>query len=226
MIAHRTISIIFRWLLLILGLFFMALGVCLIIKSNLGTSPISSVPLVLSYITPWSLGLFTFLCSMLFILLEILIDLAGFKPAIFLQLFVAPVFGFFIDLCMDFFQNLNTAYYLSELFILLSGCIVLALGIVIQIKANVVMNPGEGIVKVIAKKTNKNFGTIKTIFDSSLVMIAILLSLVFLHSVNGIREGTVISAIIVGFMTKGINRTLSYFAHRKFSLLRTRGTSF
>ena len=226
MVPHRVISIFSRWLALVVGLFFMGFGVCLIIKSNLGTSPISSVPLILSYIFPLSLGAFTFLLSLLFIFLEIIIAVTDFKSIIFFQLFVGPVFGFFIDICMILFGKINVTYYPSKLFILLLGCIVLSLGIVIQVKANVVMNPGEGLVRAIAKKTNRKFGTIKTLFDSSLVIIAFMLSLLFLHGVNGIREGTIISAIIVGFLTKWINGLLLHFAEKKSSFISPRGASF
>ena len=51
-----------------------ALGVSLVTKASLGTSPISSIPYVLSLNFPFTLGNFTIVFSILLIVLQILID--------------------------------------------------------------------------------------------------------------------------------------------------------
>ncbi len=48
-----------RYLFLGTGLFVMAFGVAFSIKANLGTSPISSVPYVISLISPMTVGTVT-----------------------------------------------------------------------------------------------------------------------------------------------------------------------
>ena len=48
-----------RYLIFLVGLFVNSLGVSLITKVNLGTSPISSIPYVLSLNFPFTLGNFT-----------------------------------------------------------------------------------------------------------------------------------------------------------------------
>jgi len=191
----------------------MGIGVCLITKSNLGTSPISSIALVLSFIFPVSLGQFTFLISMIFLLIEIFILGKKCKPVIGLQIFIGPLFGFFIDLSMNVFRNIRPDSYINQLSILLLGCVVLSLGVFCQIQANLIMNPGEGLVKAISEKRNLKFGTVKSLFDSILVLTAMIISCVFLHSIQGIREGTIISAIIVGCITKLIYRFYLFLRH-------------
>lgn len=81
---------------------------------------------------------------------------------------------------------------------LLVGCVILAVGIALEVKANAAMMAGEYFVKVITRRFRGEFGYIKLGFDVTLVAIACLLSLVFMSGVYGVREGTVISALVVG----------------------------
>lgn len=61
-----------RYIIFLLGLLVNSLGVSLITKAELGTSPISSIPYVLSLNYSLSLGTFTVLFSLLLILLQLL----------------------------------------------------------------------------------------------------------------------------------------------------------
>ena len=54
---------IIRYAVFIIGLYFLTLGVVLIIRSSLGTSPISSFSYVLSLNTPLTLGMATFIIT-------------------------------------------------------------------------------------------------------------------------------------------------------------------
>lgn len=200
-----------RYFVLVAGLFFMGLGVDLITKSNLGTSPIASVSYVLSLIFPLTFGVTTFLVSFLFILIQILILKTDFPKEQYLQVLVGPIFGFFIDFGMKIFSFVNSKFYSQEIILLLLGCILLALGIRLEVIANVIINPGEGLVKTIANKTRKEFGNIKIMFDCTLVLTAIVISLFAFRSINGLGEGTVISAILVGPITKIISTIFKDF---------------
>lgn len=205
---------ILSWLVFLTGLFFMGLGISLVTKSGLGTSPISSVPYVLSMILPITIGQFTFLLSLLFLLIEILILRRDFPKEQYFQVLVGPFFGLFVDLGMTICAFVNPHYYAEKILILLFGCVVLALGVYLQVAANVIVNPGEGVVKVIAAKTGAKFGNIKILFDSSLCSIAILISLYAFGTVKGVREGTIVSAILVGFNIKIISALFNRF-HKK-----------
>jgi uncharacterized protein len=208
-------KIIIRYFIFVVGLFFMGLGISLTTKSDLGTSPISSVPYVFSMIFPVTFGQFTFLLSLLFLLVEIIILRKNFPKEQFLQVVVGPFFGLFVDWGMAIFDFLNPNFYAEKIIILLLGCIILALGIYLQVAANVIINPGEGVVKTIAKKTEKEFGTIKIMFDSTLVITAIVISLFDFGTIKGLREGTIISAILVGYITKIYNIIFKHFNFEK-----------
>lgn len=191
-----------RYFIFIVGLFFMSLGLSLTTKSNLGTSPISSVSYVLSLKFPITFGQFTFLLALLFLFVEIMIWRTDFPKEQFLQVFVGPLFGLFVDLAMTIFSFVNPNFYVEKIIVLFLGCVVLALGVYLQVAANVIINPGEGLVRTIAKKTGGEFGNVKIMFDCTLVLIAIVISLFAFGTIKGLREGTIISAILVGYITK------------------------
>ena len=62
-----------RYLVFLFGLFISSLGVSMITKADLGTSPISAIPYVLSLNFPWTLGGFTVVFSLVLILLQLII---------------------------------------------------------------------------------------------------------------------------------------------------------
>ena len=121
-----------RYLLFLIGLFINALGVSLVTKASLGTSPISSIPYVLSLKFPPTLGNFTIIFSILLILLQILILRKNFKIENILQIPVSIAFGYFIDLTMYLFFWVNPGNYAMKLAALLAGCIVLGFGVYLE----------------------------------------------------------------------------------------------
>ena len=109
-----------RYLIFLVGLFVNSLGVSLITKANLGTSPISSIPYVLSLNFPFTLGNFTIFFSIFLIVLQLIILRKNFKLEHILQIPVSIIFGYFIDLTMIlFFYFLKSL--LHKLLIFLSG---------------------------------------------------------------------------------------------------------
>lgn len=199
-----------RYLLFFVGLFINALGVSLITKASLGTSPISSIPYVLSLKFPLTLGNFTIIFSILLILLQILILRKNFKIENILQIPVSIAFGYFIDLTMYMFFWVNPQNYLVKVIALLVGCVILGFGVYIEVVADVVMLPGESFVRAIVQTWNTNFGTTKIIFDSSMTIIAGVLSFAFWGKLNGVREGTIIAALLVGFIARLFGKHLGF----------------
>lgn len=199
-----------RYLLFLVGLFINALGVSLVTKASLGTSPISSIPYVLSLKFPLTLGNFTIIFSILLILLQILILRKNFKMENILQIPVSIAFGYFIDLTMYMFFWVNPQNYAIKLIALLAGCIVLGFGVYMEVLADVVMLPGESFVRAIVQTWNTNFGTTKIMFDSSMTIIAGVLSVIFFGKLNGVREGTIIAALLVGFIARLFGKHLEF----------------
>lgn len=199
-----------RYLLFLAGLFVNALGVSLVTKASLGTSPISSIPYVLSLNYPLTLGNFTIIFSIFLILLQLLILRKNFKIENALQIPVSIAFGYFIDLTMYMFFWVDPQNYVVKLISLLAGCVVLGFGVYMEVLADVVMLPGESFVRAIVQTWNPNFGTTKIIFDSSMTIMAGVLSVLFFGKLNGVREGTIMAALLVGFIARLFGKYLEF----------------
>lgn len=199
-----------RYLLFLIGLFINALGVSLITKASLGTSPISSIPYVLSLNFPFTLGNFTIFFSILLIVLQILILRKNFKPENILQIPVSVAFGYFIDLTMQLFFWVHPQAYPVKVLALLLGCIILGFGVYLEVVADVVMLPGESFVRAVVQTWHTNFGTSKIVFDSSMTIMAAILSFVFAGKLDGVREGTIIAALLVGFIARLFGKHLEF----------------
>ena len=201
-----------RYGLLVIGLFFAALGVALTKRGELGVSPISSVANVLSYqFTDLTLGSWLILWNCVLILGQILLLRRNFQPIQFLQIPLSFLFGWFTDFGMWLVSFLPVQVYAVRLLMVLAGTVVLGFGITLSVIADQIMNSGEAFVKAISDVTHQEFGTIKVVFDISCVLIALILSLLFFEgAIVGTREGTIIAALCTGFVVKFFSRRLTH----------------
>ena len=190
------------------GLVANSFGIALITKAALGTSPISSLPYVLSFRFPFTLGQVTFVFNLLFILLQAVLLKKDFRPIQYLQLAVNLIFSGAIDVSMALLAWLNPQNLLFQLFFLLLGCGVLALGISVEVAPGVLTVPGEGMVKAISIVSGRRFGSVKVAFDVTLIAVAALLSFGFFGRLQGLGLGTLVSALAVGKFVSLFNRRL------------------
>lgn len=180
----------------------MGFGISLVTQAHLGTTPITSAPYVLSLSLPISFGILTMLFNLLFVLIEVILMGKDFPKIQYLQILVGPILGVSIDFWSYFILLIPQPNYFIQLSMVIIGCVVIAYSIVLQLRAQVVNNPAEGMVKAIAIKISKSFGSVKIYFDVGLVLLAVIISFVAFGSLHGIREGTIISALIVGPLIK------------------------
>lgn len=209
-----------RYCIFLIGLTFMALGIVLIIKSALGTSPISSVPYILSLEFPFTVGEFNFVFSTLMFLLQPVILGKRFERVQILQVPMTFIFCAFIDFFMYIFAGLVPQAYYQHLIVLLLGCLSMGIGVTCELLGRVVMLPGEGLVYAIVTRWKLDFGRTKVIFDWSLVAVAALLSLYYFGEIYGIREGTLISALSTGILVKFFMNTLLKIRIKRIGKLR------
>lgn len=198
-----------RYLVFLVGLFINALGVSLITLADLGTSPISSIPYVLSLNFSMTLGEFTIIFSMLLIVLQLIILRKNFKPEHFLQIPISVLFGYFIDMTMAMMYFVDPQTYPGKLIALLAGCVILGFGVYLEVAANVAMLPGESFVRAVSSTWKTEFGTTKVAFDVSMTVIAAALSFLLAFQLDGVREGTVIAALLVGLIARAFGRMIS-----------------
>ena len=208
---NRTaVYVLRRYLLLCAGLAIMAFGVAFSIKASLGTSPISSVPYVVSLFAPLTVGTATIVMHCVFILLQILILRRQYHPIQLMQLPVAFFFGYLTDFGVWAVQGITCNTYWQQWIICLIGILLVAVGVSFEVKAGVVVLAGEGVVLAICKVLPKvKFGYMKVGFDVTLVVIACILSIVFTGRLQGVREGTVAAALLVGLIAKQLGKLLA-----------------
>lgn len=188
-----------RILLLVLGIFIVGHGVALSIRSDLGTSPISSMPYVLNLIVPYiTVGTFAIIINTLLVLAQIVILKGRTSFEQLIQLPLAFLYGVFIDVNLWLTSSLVMENYFMQLITVIVSCFVMAFGIFLELKANVGLLPGEGLTLVISRTFDTNFGKTKVTIDSIFVVMAVVCGLLFLGSVEGVREGTVMAALFVG----------------------------
>ena len=210
-------ELILRWakrlLVYLAGLFCMALGVVFSVKSALGVSPVTCLANVVYQITLTlpgggvDLGICTTAVYCLYILVELLILRRQFKPVMLLQIVASFLFGALVSLATSVMSFLPApeSYPMRMLFLLISIPLV-ALGVMLYLAPNILPTPGEGMSLAISTKTGLSVANCKTIFDCTMVVVSAAVSLIYFHGLVGVREGTVLSALLVGFVMKRMMR--------------------
>ena len=187
-----------RYALYLISLFIISLGAAISIKADLGTSPLICIPYVTSLITNLSVGTTTFIFGFVLIALQLILLRGDFERRQYLQIVMGTIFSLFIDFSLMLVDFINPTDYVSQLAVLLLSCFVIAVGVLLEIKTEVIYLPPDGIIVAISKAFNKEFGKVKPYCDVTFVVVPAALSIVFLGYLAGVREGTVISAIIIG----------------------------
>lgn len=206
----RKQELVKRYLIFFLGLIFNSFGVAFVTNAKLGTSPIAAIPYSLSMILPsLSLGSWVIVFNVGLIVVQAAIQRKDAdKFQLFLEVIIAFFFGSGIDLSMYCLRMLQPATYLFQLISLVIGCAIIAFGAYLEVIADVVMLPGDAFVRAIAKAVHREYGITRMISDISMSVIAGILCLVFLHQLSGVREGTILSALLVGNLVRLYTRLL------------------
>jgi len=163
---------------------------------------LSCVPYIYSLKFPLSIGEFTIILNALFMVIQIAILRKKYNIVQLVQLPAIIVFGYCIDIAMPLVENLNPINYMEQLILCLIACVVLAFGIFLVIKTRLTYLPLEGLVLVISQTFKKEFGKIKISMDSLMVVIGVISSFIFLNELVGIREGSIIAALLIGALIK------------------------
>lgn len=198
-----------RYLFLCAALFIMSLGVAFSIKADLGTSPISSVPYVVSLIFPVTVGIATIVMHCVFILLQIIILRKKYQLIQLMQLPAALLFGFLTDFSVWLIHGISYSSYLTQWILCIVGIVLVAIGVSMEVTANVVTLAGEGLVLAICRVLPIKFGNMKVCFDVTLVVMAILTGFFAKGELLGVREGTVAAAVFVGLLSKQFSNPLA-----------------
>ncbi|WP_321492888.1 DUF6198 family protein [uncultured Desulfobacter sp.] len=213
-------NLITKSIIFIFGLFIMALGVVLSVKADLGVSPISCVPYIYSLNFPLTLGQTTIILNIVLIFIQMLLLRKRYHLFQLIQFPVVFLFGFFIDLVMKYSAWILPGSYVEQALLCLLSCVVLGIGVFFEVKAALTYLPGEGLAMALAQTFNIEFGKTKIGTDSSLVTLGIVSSLFFGGKLEGIREGTVVAALLVGYIVRFLHHR-SFLIKQWFQLRKT-----
>ncbi len=202
------LSLLNRWILFLIGITIMAFGVAFSIKSDLGTSPISSLPYVLSEWTPFTVGMTTIMLHVVMILLQILILRKDYKPFQLVQLPVGIIFGLVIDFAMFVLAAVNPVSYIARWVSCIIGIVLVAFGVSCAVVSKTTVIAGEGLILALCRATGISFPIMKIMNDIGLVVLAVVTSLLFVAPIVGVREGTLAAMVGVGACAKVFKGTL------------------
>ena len=208
-----------RILVFAVGLLVISLSIGFITKASLGTPPISSIPYSLSLIFPsLSLGNFTIIYSLLLVFLQLVIlGKQADKVSLGLQVVISFVFGYFIDFGMMLLGDFSPEIYWERIVCVLIGCFGLAFGVYLQIVADFTMVPGDGFAYALSVRIKKKpYRVVRVCSDVSMIVIAAIIGYIGMGTTGGVREGTVICAILIGTIAGVYFSKLAWLTKRLF----------
>lgn len=184
-----------------LGMFILAIGVTLSTRTNLGSSPITSVPYCLSYIMDWKIGDATLLVYSSFVIVEVICHLKmKQKKAVILDVLQIPVCTIFTR-CMNLIAGLVPSMegpFWLQLSVQLLAILLIGSGMVLALNARLIPNPADGIIQTLADFTGKKMGTVKNIADAVCVTITLITGYLCIGRIVCVGIGTIMAMILVG----------------------------
>ena len=190
-----------------IGLFVMTIGIALSVKSNLGVSPVSSIPYTITCVWGIEMGKATILFHIVLVLIQILVLRKNFKPVQLLQILIGVVFGYFTTFCNYLVSFLPTPDNLGiRILMVLASTVFVAVGIFLYLPADLIPLAGEGCMQAVSTVTHIEFAKVKIGFDCTMVLVSAVTCLTILHSLGSVGVGTIIAAVLVGTLVGIINR--------------------
>ncbi len=219
-VKDKIVSFLWQHLLLLVSLYVMTFGVAVCVRSMLGSSVISTLPYVfqsagecISGIPPLTIGQYTYIMNGLLVLGQILVLRRQFEPMQLLQLVVGFVFGSLIDVNMLLTTWIEPTALWYKVVAQVAGCIILGVGIAVEVRCGSITMPGEGFPVAVSRVTGKPFPKVKIWTDVSLVALAVVFCYVFFGAwqwhIVGI--GTLFAMVFVGNVVHVTGKHLGWF---------------
>ena len=192
-------QLIERYCLLLLSIEIMSVGIVFIQHADLGITPIFAFAQILSLYFK-SGFLYNIIFQLFLIFIQIIVLKGKFKRFQIFQIMIWFILKAFIEFNnIIFLGNFFPKHYLFKILFLLIGCFLTGFGISIQLFIKTLYTPVEGLLFTIYNKFNYNLCYTKIILDCILIFISISFSYLLLGNIYEIKEGTIISALLVGY---------------------------
>ena len=202
---HFNKKQLIRWFYYIIGMLILAMGLTLNAESNLGSSPIISIPYTLSFLWPVSFANLTLALYVLFVMLEFILKGKNRRWTDILQIPLSIVFTRFLDLFTAWFDFTDSSFAL-RLAVLTAAIILTGAGAALTVDMNLSANPGDGFVQAVFMQIGKDLGTAKNLVDINCVIVSTLIGFAAAGRLVGVGLGTLIAMI-------GVGRVIALFNH-------------
>lgn len=204
-----------RWGLVALGILFTAIGSAMMLKAEIGVGAWDALAQSLNYMTGIKVGTLSYLMNFVCVGAQILIMRSDFKWFNLLQIPVSYLLGTIVNIILyDLLGTVSLDIYLFRLLFLIGGTVIMSFAIGTMIAADLISLPVESLCTSIALKTGKDFGMIRQVFDILTIGVTVLITLLTREAWS-IREGTIISTIILGPLMGLTAKKVSNFLKKK-----------
>jgi len=179
------------------GILMVSVGIVLCKKCNLGISPVSSIPLIMESIIPFTFGNLTMLFHLINTILQLILEHRKIAVRTILQIPLAFCFGMVIDWIQGFII-IDDSKLICQLMALVLSVFFTGFGMLCMISVNLIQNPPDGLVCVLSRKLNRELGQIKIYYDITCVIISSIIGTIVIGKPRGLGIATIVSAIFVG----------------------------
>ena len=217
--GRRSSNIVVRCIIYFFGLLIMTLGVAVSVKSDLGVSPVSSIPYTMTCVWGIEMGKATIVFHAALVLVQVILLRRKFQLKNLLQIPVGVLFGYmttFSNHLMTFLPDPGNIYI--RLGMVVISTVLVAIGLFFYVPADIIPLAGEGVMLAISKVADKAFSTVKIAFDITMVLISLITCLIMIHSLGSVGIGTVIAAVMVGMVLKLITKLFGEARDRRFRI--------
>lgn len=217
--GRRSSNIVVRCIIYFFGLLIMTLGVAVSVKSDLGVSPVSSIPYTMTCVWGIEMGKATIVFHAALVLVQVILLRRKFQLKNLLQIPVGVLFGYmttFSNHLMTFLPDPGNIYI--RLGMVVISTVLVAIGLFFYVPADIIPLAGEGVMLAISKVSDKAFSTVKIAFDVTMVVISLITCLILIHSLGSVGIGTVIAAVMVGMVLKLITKLFGEARDRRFRI--------
>lgn len=188
-----------RLFLYVIGLFVLSLGVSFSIEAHLGVSPVSSLAYALTLSSGISIGLMTIAANILFIMIQVILSRRFYLKEVFMQLLITFLFGFFMDFTLFLVQLLpDPESMIMRWMFLIISLFVISLGLLAYFNAKFPLMPYDELTHVISERFSLQFSRAKITSYLLNIIVAGIISIIFVRSLGSIGIGTLVAAYFVG----------------------------
>lgn len=199
-----NLQFIKRLVVYLIGVYFTAVAIAISKMTPLGISPNSSLPNEISLILDANLGLVTAIVFASFVFIQWILLGKNFKVINFIQVLLSIIYGFFVNSAVALVNRVlpTCDTYLLQIIYTLVSAVLLGAAVKVYLAPKVMALPAEGLAQAVAQRFKIPFPTAKNVCDITIVTISVILSFAYFGTLYGIREGTIIHAILVGRSVK------------------------